>query len=193
MVEIDYIFDADACWHRCQEQDVLVDQSLLDWEMLMRLRMGDVEVLGYTEEEYQRWMNDLKRFDLSLQVPSSAWSLVSVLSIAISIEGAFRQLRESDHADIDSLDFVMRLDKRGDLVLAHIRRDRIGQALYREMYPAFAGFAERVRNDFLTVCPRLRDHLTLGPWFRGEANAVSVEEPSQVIYLPPASPYLDND
>src|SRR5207248_8543328 len=116
--------------------------TLSEWEMLVRLRVDDVEVLGQTGEEYQRWMKDLESNNVSLQVPSSAWSLLSVLSIAVSVDSAFCRLREEGHADIDSLDCVIRMARQDDNVTVHVRHDRIGRASYGEMYAAFTAFAE---------------------------------------------------
>lgn len=186
MIEIDYIFDADAVRDGCQRQDLLSDYTLPEWEMLVRLRVNGIEVFGQTEEEYQRWKRDLESNNVSLPVPSSAWSLLSVLSIAVSADSTFGRLQEEGYGDIDSLDCVIRLARQDDAVTIYIRRDRIGRASYAEMHAAFTAFAERVRRDFLSLCPRLRDHVTLGPWFRGEADSAIVEEPQDIIHLPPA-------
>lgn len=184
MIEMDYILDADAIRKECQRSDLLMDYTLSEWEMLMRLRIGSVEVFGHTEEEYQRWMADLKSNNISLNVPSSAWSLLSVLSIAVSVDSAFHHLREERHTEIDSLDSVIRLSRQDEMVTVSVSRDWFAQASYEELKMAFAAFAERVRQDFLALCPQLRDHVTLGSWFRGERGLSDSEKPQDVIYLP---------
>lgn len=187
MVEIDYILDADALRNECRYQDLLSDYTLPEWEMLMRLRVGEVEVFGHTEEEYQRWMANIESNKLSLHVPSSAWSFLAVLSVAVSVDSAFDRLREDGRSDIDVIEGVILMERQDNIAMIYIDRDRVGQASVEEMYSAFASFAGRVRDDFLSICPQLRDHVTLGPWFKGHAKSAIVEEPRNVIYLPPIS------
>jgi hypothetical protein len=172
MVELEYIFDADLVASQCAHPDVLVDYAIIDLEMLVRLRVGDVEVFGQSEEGYQRWAEHLRQHHLALHVPSSAWALLSVLSIAVSVQGAFRRLRDDGQAVIDSLDCVIRLARQGDEVSVQVGHDgvRVGRAAYTKLYNVFTSFAERVRCAFLSVYPHLAEHVTLGPWFRGEAD-----------------------
>lgn len=189
MADIDYILDAQALRDKCQHQDILSDYTLSEWEMLMRLRIGNVEVLGHTRENYESWMVNLERNKVSLKVPSEAWSLLSVLAIAVSVEDAFAHLRAEGHADIDSLDCVMRLTQRDDMVMAHVDPRLVGVAPYVELYAAFAAFAQRVRDDFLSICPQLRHHVTLGAWFRGEDSLSNDERQKSIIYLPADKDY----
>ncbi len=41
-----------------------------------------------------------------------------------------------------------------------------GEAPYDEIYDAFTASGNRVRRDFLAVCPDLAQHTKLGSWFR---------------------------
>jgi len=166
-VEIDYILEEDALRQACRRRGLLTDYAFSEWEMLMRLRVGDVEVFGRSDEDYQVWLETLRRNNLPLDIPSPAWSRLSVLWIATGIEVAFTHLGEKGYGDLGSLDCAIRLARQDDTVTVSLG-DRVGQAPMVELYVAFAGFAEQVRHDFLAICPRLADHVTLGPWFRRE-------------------------
>lgn len=161
----------------CQRCDLLTDYAFSEREMLMRLRVGDVEVFGQSDENYQVWLENLQRNNLPLDIPSPAWSRLSVLWIATGVEGAFTRLREKGYGDLGSLDCAIRLVQQDNTVTVYISDDRTSQAPMVELYAAFADFADRVRRDFLAICPRLADHVTLGPWFRQE------DEPP--VTLPP--------
>jgi len=180
-IEFDYIFEADVLREACRQSDLRTDYALSEWEMLLRLCVGDVEVLGRSDEDYHAWLKNLRRYNVALHIPSPAWSRLSVLWIASSVESAFARLREEGHSDLDSLDCAIHLVQQDDMVTVFLSRDRVGQAPMAEMYAAFAAFAERVRRDWLAICPQLTDHVTLGPWFRGEGE--SPEVPSEPILL----------
>ncbi len=184
MVEIDYIFEEDYVRDACQRQNLISDYSVADWEMLMRFRVGDVEVFGQTEEEYQRWLERLRSYHLALNPPSSAWSTLSVLSIAVSVSAALRSLREVGQAELPSLDSIVRLTQEGGVVTVCMRPDRIGQAPYAEMHEALQSFEMRVRRDFLSACPQLSMHVSLGWWFRGETPSAPSEQPQNTIIMP---------
>jgi hypothetical protein len=184
VILLDYILEAEALRKDCLRPDVLRDYALPEWEMLMRLRIGEIEVFGRTQEEYQRWVEHLRSNNLPVDVPSAAWSRLSVLSIAVDVERAFSQLRETGTAEIDSLDCSIHLELDGSKVRVWVRRDRVGQALLTDVHAGFTAFAERVRLDFLAICPELRGHVTLGTWFRGEPREPTTGEPGSVIYLP---------
>jgi len=187
MIEMDYVFDVRSLRQECQGQDLLSDYTLSEREMLMRLHVDGVEVFGQAEDEYQRWMDKLESNNVSLHVPSSAWTLLSVLSIAASVDSAFYRLRKTGRSDVDSLDCVIRMTQLRGIVTVYIRTDRVGQASYKDMYATFTLFAERVRRDFLSVCPQLRNHVTLGPWFRGEDGSVDMNRSQEILYLPPGN------
>lgn len=165
-VELDYILDIAVLQDTCEHDDRLAD--LDEWEMLMRLRIGAVEVFGHTDDEYHAWQESLRRHDVSLHVPSPAWSRLSVLWIASSVEEAFSALQRDGHSDLPSLDCVIRLVRHDENVAVTLRPDRTGHAPLVEVQAAFEAFAERVRTDFLAVCPRLAAHPSLGYWFRNE-------------------------
>lgn len=163
-VELDYILEADTLRDACQHDDFLTDGG----EMLMRLRLDTVEVFGQTEDAYHAWQEHLRRNNLPLHVPSSAWLPLSVIWIATSVEEAFTRLREEGHSDLLSLASAIHLEQQGETVAVYLSRERVGQALLTEVHAAFVAFAERVRDDFLALCPQLTDHATLGYWFRRE-------------------------
>lgn len=183
VIDLDYIPDLDTLRRKCP--GLPTDYELLEWEMLMRLRIDDVEVFGSTEEEFQRWLDRLRRNNLPLRVPSSAWTNLSVLWIALGVDEAFRRLKEAGTAALNSLDSLVHLACHDDLVRIYLRKDRIGQAPFGELYSVFESFAERVRGDFLSACPGLEDHVTLGPWFRTGKLEPAQTEYSEPIHLPP--------
>jgi hypothetical protein len=162
-----------------------MDYELPEWEMPMRLRIDSTEVFGSTQEEYQQWLDRLRRYNVPVPVPSSAWTPLSVLWIAAEIDDVFRHLRDKGIAQLNSLDTVIDLEREGDLVKVFLWRDRTGQAPFAELYSAFKSFAERVRHDFLSVCPELQDHVSLGTWFRTGRSNPATREQSTPIYLPP--------
>jgi hypothetical protein len=176
-IELDYILEADALREACRHHDLLTDLELSEWEMLMRLRIGDVEVFGQTDEEYQAWLEHLRRNNIPLDVPSPAWSRLSVLWIATTVDDAFVRLQEKGHSELSSLDCVIHLVQQGETVRVFLSHDRVGQASMAESHAAFAVFADRVRDDFLAVCPALINHVTLGYWFRREPNPPQVLPP----------------
>jgi hypothetical protein len=134
----------------------LTDRGLLDWEMLMRLRIGAVEVFGHTDEEYRAWLERLQRYGLPQDVPSPAWTRLSVLWIAVCVEEAFARLHQEGRSDLPSLASVIYLEQAGETVAVFLSRERVGQAPLAEVQAAFAAYAERVRDDFLAICPALQ-------------------------------------
>lgn len=185
MIDVDYFFEADALRHLCEDGKALTDLDLTEWEMLMRLSVGEVEVLGQSEEHYQRWRDQLKRDNITLDVPSAAWCRVPILSVAMSVEDAFSRLHEDGYAELATIDEpVIRLTQTGDLVTIRVDHDRAGYAPRAELYDVLAAFADRVRDDFLAVCPQLRDHRQLGWWFRGDDPPPPLEP--YIIHLPAA-------
>jgi hypothetical protein len=190
VIEIDYIFDAATVDDACRGGTITTDYSLPEWEMQVRLRVGDVEVLGHTEEEDQQWMEELKRHQAALIVPSSAWTLLEVVSIAASVDSACQQLQAAGRGVLVGIEQDIWLERRADDVLITFRHDRVGRAPAPEVYDALMSFAQRVRQDFLSACPVLRDHVTLGWWFRGEDRPPATE--GHVIHLPAADPPTDD-
>ena len=186
MVELEYIFEKAWLMDACQDPGLVFDDSVSEWEMLMRLRLGDVEVFGNTESEYQRWLERLRRYKVTRIPPSSSWTTLSVLWIAMSISSAFFDLTEKGQAELPSLDCVIRMERHEDAVIISSHPGRIGRAPYADVQDAFFSFASRVRQDFLSVCPQLRQHGTLGWWFRGETAPSALGKPGNVILLPQA-------
>lgn len=196
MVELEYILDVEALRIACQSDDaqMLPDYAFLELEMPARLRIGDVDVFGHSADEYEQWMRSLANHNLPSQVPLPAWTLLPVLSLAISSGDAFARLNAQGHADIDAIDAVIWLEQqRGPIVEIYMSRDRIGRASLAELQAGFASFAERVRQGFLSVCPQLRDHATLGPWFKGVHSFVDSLQSQEIIRLPPATDQANGD
>ncbi len=77
----------------CRRRDLLTDYAFPEWEMLMRLCIGSVEVFGQSDEDYQAWLESLRRNNVRLDIPSPAWSRLSVLWIATGVGGLPLALR----------------------------------------------------------------------------------------------------
>lgn len=164
MVELDYILDTAALRQQCQRPDVLTDTDLkYDLVMPVHLRVGQVEVLSVTEDEY-------RHHPLLSMLPGAAWDVVPVLMLALFGDSHFTTLREQGHCDVIFLDPDLRLMLRGEMVSIgyYYRSAPRGEASYADAYRAFTSFSSRVRRDFLSVCPSLTQHAELGPWFRAE-------------------------
>lgn len=166
MVELDYVFEVNELRRECQRADILSDTDLkYELSMPMRLRMGETEIFELTEEEYQsQAFRD--------RLPSAAWDFIPVLKIAAFVDTYFSRLRKEGYCDIIFLDPDLRLTLHGDIVTVgyFYAGAPQGRAPYEDLYDVFATFSERVRHEFLSICPMLIDHVELGEWFRRGGN-----------------------
>jgi hypothetical protein len=173
VVELDYIFEAVVLQRECQRPDILSDTDLkYDLVMPTRLQVGGTEILALTETEYQTHA-------FRDRLPSAAWDFIPVLMIAAFVDTHFRRLREQGYSDIIFLDPDLRLTLHGDIVTVSYFYSGAphGEARYDELYSAFVAFGERVRRDFLSVCPILRDYEELGVWFKYGVAPNSMMDP----------------
>jgi len=129
LIEIDYIFNAARVRDACSSGTIAMDHSLPEWEMLVRLQADHVEVLGRTDTEHQSWMDQLKHDNSALSVPSADWSLLEIISVAVSIDSALQQLHTMGRAALEGIEQAdITLEYRGDDVLIAFRHDRVGRA-----------------------------------------------------------------
>lgn len=162
MVELDYIFEDNTLRTECQNTDILSDTSLkYDIQMPVRLLVGGTEVFDLTTVKFINYTPHV-------HLPSSAWDYIPVLQMAAFVDEHFLQLREQGYCDIIFLDPDLRLTLHGDIVRVSyfFSGAPYGEAPYEEIYNSFSIFSERVRHDFLAVCPVLQEHIELGAWFR---------------------------
>ena len=127
----------------------------------VRLRIGDVDLLGYVEET----INEPSEF---------RWVSLSILDIAKWGLFSVKRARElgryvyelGSHGDTGA---ALLFEMSGDEILVHsTMTERTARISYRSLVEAWEAFAERVRKYILHEFPQMKNEPGWGEWLAGK-------------------------
>jgi hypothetical protein len=101
-------------------------------------------------------------------LPSHAWGEIAVFTLARASQSIIADLVQHKRCALELDDTALDLTLTDLWVTARydLAASETGHALFAEFEAALTSFSQRLQQDFVATCPRLREHMLYRSWFR---------------------------